>query len=170
MKRKALLLISLATIAFNNSIIIVNADTTNHSDEKRAEKFFKKIKNFNQKINQDILDKTVAANRTLKNKYQSTNEETLNLNRYWTTFIKKINYLKNDQLEIYVTADFKKLSQSKRSQIIEFTQQLALSQLDTFKAVSDLAYGESLAITIFCDGNYLGRSLFMNNKEFRWKS
>lgn len=55
MKRKALLLISLATIAFNNSIIIVNADTTNHSDEKRAEKFFKKIKNFNQKINQDKL-------------------------------------------------------------------------------------------------------------------
>ncbi|GEO56881.1 hypothetical protein LBO01_00100 [Companilactobacillus paralimentarius] len=127
-----------------------------------------KSKKFNEKLNKCLTDKTKLAIHKFKADSKSTIKKSGNLKIYWSTFIKRINYLKNDQIEVYVTDEFKTLSHKKRAQIIESVQQLALSYLDDFKAVTPSKYSEGLAVTVFCGGNQFGRSLFLDNKDFKW--
>lgn len=168
--RLSLILIALSISMFTNMAtpVIAAKDTTDHYDEFRAQRFFNKIKKFNEKLNKRLNNKTELAIHKFKADSKSTARKSGNLKIYWTTFIKRINYLKNDQIEVYVTDEFKTLPHRKRVQIIESVQQLALSYLDDFKAVTPSRYSEGLATTVFCDGNYLGRSLFLDNKDFKW--
>ena len=169
-KRLSLILIVISISMFTNIVTPVTAatDTTDHYDEFRAQRFFNKIKKFNKKLNKHLNSKTELALHRLKVDSKSTTRKTENLKIYWTTFIKRINYLKNDQIEVYVTEEFKILPHKKRVQIIESVQQLVLTYLDNFKAVTPSRYSEGLATTIFCDENHLGRSLFLDNKNFKW--
>lgn len=169
-KRLSLILITLSISMFTNLAIPVMAatDTSDHYDELRAEKFFNKIKGFNERLNKYLTDEKELAIHRFKANSKSTVNKSGNLKIYWSTFIKRINYLKNDQIEVYVTDEFKALSHKKRAQIIESIQQLVLSYLDDFKAVTPTRYSEGLSAIIFCDGNYFGRSLFLDNKDFKW--
>ncbi|HIY92705.1 hypothetical protein [Companilactobacillus sp. HBUAS56275] len=170
MKRRLIFICTTLLIFTSTSVTNISAatDTTNHRDEKRAVKFFNKIKNFNYKLNQQLAQKTKSAINKFKANSQSVEEKSDNLKIYWSTFINKINYLKNDQLEIYVTKEFKSLTHKKRAQIVDSVQRLALSHLEDFKAVTPYRSKTGLAASIFCDGDYLGRSLFLDNSNFKW--
>jgi len=87
---------------------------------------------------------------------------------YWSAFIKKINYLKNDQLEIYVTSEFRTLPEKDRQEIITRARVISLTCVDKFKGLTQNDYLEGLSSLIFCDGDYLGKTEYLNNSDIIW--
>jgi hypothetical protein len=84
------------------------------------------------------------------------------------TYVKNINYLKNNQLEIYVNPNFKKLSDKKREFIVATVQRISLSEVLKVLDISPNDYMEGLSSIIYLDGSRLGRSVFLNTKELKW--
>ncbi len=133
---------------------------------KHAKDISKRVKKINHLISKDLYKKDYLTTEKINNVKPSSKQ---NINHYWTTYIKKINYLKNNNLEIYVTSDFKQLSDSKRQDIIKKSEQLALIHIEKFRAVPESKYIDGLPATIFCDSSFLGRTEFLNSKEIAWK-
>lgn len=160
MKRILLLLAVFPMVALN---ILPTKTVLADSVQYRSEKFLNKVSKFNQALNKKLYKQIKSADSPT-----SIEQRGQHLNHSWFTFINKINYLKNDQLEIYVNDDFKKLSDDKRAQVVDFVQQLTLANLDKIKGVNPITYNQGLSSAVFCDGKFLGRTLFLDHKNFLW--
>ncbi|PMD72242.1 hypothetical protein [Companilactobacillus nuruki] len=119
--------------------------------ENRYTKHYNELKKINQTISQKLYDKQMTS-KTEK----------------WAKSIKGIKYLQNNQIEVYVTSKFKKLKLNNRQDIIDQVQLFSLRTIDHFKEFDSSTYLDGLSTIIFCDGSYIGKSKFLNNKDFTW--
>lgn len=155
MKLKNLLLCGALIVSLISSMeISIQAAVENESITAPHNERLKKSATTTEKINHAISQ-------------QLYNKKTY-LSGHWTSFIRKINYLKNNQLEIYVTDSFKKISEKKQTKIINLVQHLSLDHVEELKGLSTVDYQAGLPTLIFCNGKLLGRSEFLNYKEFVW--
>ncbi|MCV3762682.1 hypothetical protein OF389_07150 [Companilactobacillus farciminis] len=162
MKLKLILLNLLALTTFislSNNVYASKKDSTDNLsiEEKRDNHLSSKIKKINYALNKKIYDF-----REHPQKQNNTEENS------WMTYVKNINYLKNNQLEIYVNSNFKKLNDKKREIIIATVQRISLSEVLNVLDISSNDYMEGLSSIIYLDGNRLGRSVFLNTKELKW--
>lgn len=87
----------------------------------------------------------------------------------WFKYVENINFLKNQQLEIYVTPKFQTLDEGTRKDIVYHAQMFSFQIAEKSQHLSATQYREGLAAIIFCEGNYLGRSQYLHNDEMIWK-
>ncbi|MQS75159.1 hypothetical protein [Companilactobacillus halodurans] len=176
MKKKMLFLT--VTLAL---IVIVNCKTTSVSaannpienyltatNMKKSAQISNQTKKINQTINRRLYKNVNAVTKVLDEEKSLSKKKLSNIQQYWSQFVKKINYLKNSQLEIYVTSNFKELSQNSRREVIAMAQHLTLDCLESYRAVTREEHLEGLFAHIFCDGTALGRTEFLNHKDLIW--
>jgi len=124
------------------------------------------------KINLDISNHLSKNQEAIFDKFNSetkvSSKKLFKSKTYWSAFIKKINYLKNDQLEIYVTSEFKTLSEKDRQEIITRARITSLTCVGKVKGLTQNDYLEGLSSLIFCEGDYLGKTEYLNNSEITW--
>lgn len=153
-------LLALTTfIGLSQNVSASKKDSTDNLsiEEKRDHHLSNKIKKINHALNKKIYDF-----REHPQKKNNPEEDS------WMIYIKNINYLKNNQLEIYVNPNFKKLSDKKRELIVDTVQRISLSEVLKVLDISSDDYMEGLSSIIYLDGNRLGRSVFLNTKELKW--
>ena len=153
-------LLALTTfIGLSQNVSASKKDSTDNLsiEEKRDHHLSNKIKKINHALNKKIYDF-----REHPQKKNNPEEDS------WMIYIKNINYLKNNQLEIYVNPNFKKLSDKKRELIVDTVQRISLSEVLKVLDITSDDYMEGLSSIIYLDGNRLGRSVFLNTKEFKW--
>jgi len=164
--------IVLALIGISSSTTTIikadNIDTKTSQSTKKS----KTSSSRTTKINH-ILSNYLSKNHELL--YDNFNNETKISDKkiktsknYWANFVQKINYLKNDQLEIYVTSNFKDLSEKNRTEIIDRARLLALTHVGDFKGLTEDEHLEGLSSLIFCEGNLLGKTEYLNHAELIW--
>jgi len=137
--------------------ILPMSHTTVVEAEANHEIKFVKAYNKLRKINQRLSHKL----------YEQQQNETKNSDD-WFKFVKNIKFLKNNQVELYVTSSFKKLKSSQRENVVNQAQLFTLRIADELKGFDQTTYMDGLATIIFCDGGYVGRSKYLDNKEFTW--
>ncbi len=120
MKLKLTLLNLLALTIFtsfpNNVYASKSSPTDNLStEEKRDHHLANKIKKINHTLNKLIYDFKEHPQK------QANFEE-----KSWINYVKNVNYLKNNQLEIYVNRNFTKLSEKRRENIVATVQRISL--------------------------------------------
>lgn len=128
----------------------VQAATTN----EKSDPVYGKLKKINQSLSQQLYD--------LKLQQKKDHEK-------WSQFIKSIHYLQNKQVEIYVTESFNNLSAKKKHTIVSEAQLFTIRIADKIKNFDQRTYMDGLAVVVFCNGNYIGRSKYLENKDFTWK-
>ena len=162
MKLKLILLNLLALTTFMSLFDNVQASKKDSTDnlsieEKRDNHLANKIKKINHALNKRIYDFKEHPHKQLNTEENS-----------WMTYVKNVNYLKNNQLEIYVNRDFKKLDDKKRETIVTTVQRISLSEVLKVLDISSEDYMEGLSSIIYYDSHCLGRSVFLNTKELKW--
>lgn len=144
-----------STGLFQPISVLANTDSPTHKSS------YAKLKDLNSTINQRLFDL-----REYPHKHDKTAPK---CNYHWFKYVTNINYLKNDQLEVYVTPKFQTLSEELRQEIIYHAQIFSLQLAEKNQKISATQYHEGLATIVFCDGNYLGRSHYLYNHELSWK-
>lgn len=146
----------LILLTFCCSSLPLTAVFQNHSVQAATthEKSYRQLKKINRTIDKKLYQDQF--NQNVKDKLN------------WLDYVKSINYLKNDQLEIYVNDAFKKLKKDTRQEVINQAQLFAFTAASEYKSFSEKQYLDKLGALIFCYGDYLGRSEFMNNQDFIW--
>ena len=147
MKIKLILLNLLALTTFiglSNNVYASKKDSTDNLsiEEKRDNNLSNKIKKINHALNKKIYD--------------------------FREHPQKKNNIEENQLEIYVNPNFKKLSDKKREVIVATVQRISLSEVLKVLDISPNDYMEGLSSIIYLDGSRLGRSVFLNTKELKW--
>ena len=158
MKLKLILLNLAVLLSCNFFTTTVKAD--NNEDNLSIE----------EKRDNNLADKIKKINHALNNKIFTLKEHSSKISRdnYWINYVKNINYLKNNKLEIYVNKKFKKLSTKKKENIIKTIQRQSLTEVIRSIDLTTSEYMDGLSSIIYCDGIYIGRSVFLNAKEFKW--
>ncbi|MFC6177171.1 hypothetical protein ACFQAV_09980 [Companilactobacillus huachuanensis] len=151
MKKQIMPLLGLLlTIIPMSNTTTVKADT-NH--EVKLVKAYNKLRKINQKLSHQLYEQQqIEANDS----------------NHWSKFVKNIKFLNNNQVEVYVTSSFKKLKSTQRENIVNQAQLFTLRIADSWKNFDKTTYMDGLATIIFCDGGYVGRSKYLDNKEFTW--
>jgi len=145
------------------SALLIIGDLSTNPVEVKANFITEQLTSNNMKKAQRISKRVHNINNSISHQLFKDDKQV------WTKFIRKINYLKNNQLEIYVTTDFKNLSHDKRDEIISRVQQLSLISIEKFKGVSLTRHITGLPANIFCDSNFIGRTEFLNSKDLDWE-
>lgn len=133
-------------------------DQVTNINMKRSQQISQQIKKINQTINAEIFDQEPDNNDNSKPSEKS----------HWTTFIRRIAYLKNGHMEVYTTNEFQKLSSQKRITIINRLQDLAIKCVNKFKDPKTVENDAIVFAVIFSDGSYIGRSQIFSPHEFKW--
>lgn len=153
MKKNAIRILILLGITLSTSTSITASTTVLAQTDNKTETRINKEDSKLRKVNQTL-------SRKLYTKHQAHHD--------WSKFIKNLRLLKNNQIEIYVNSNFLKLKEQQRQDIINQAQLFTIRTTDYFKDFDQAAYLEGLPTITFCNGNYLGRSKYLNNKEFIW--
>lgn len=144
-----LLGIILSTVTINPVTVFAQA---NNKDEVHISKAETKLR----KVNQILSQKFYAKQQAHHNSHD------------WSKFVKNLRLLKNDQIEIYVNSNFLKLKESQKQDLINQVQLFTIRTTDHLKNFSQATYLDGLATVVFCNGEYLGRSKYLENKEYIW--
>jgi hypothetical protein len=112
-------------------------------------------------------NKLRKANQLLSQKFYTKQQSSHN-SRDWFKFVKNLRLLKNNQIEIYVNNNFSKLKESQKQDLLNRAQLFVIRTTDQFKDFDQSAYLDGLSAVIFCDGEYLGRSKYLDNKDYVW--
>ena len=148
---------SLRVLALLGVIMTATSTTIQVTTTVRAETKFTKNYNKISKINRNLTQKLYVR--------QHSDEKDSN---DWSKFVKNVKFLRNNQVEVYVNPNFKKLKTTQRQDVVNQAQLFTLRIADDVKNFDGSAYVDGLASIIFCDGSYLGRSNYLDNKNFNW--
>lgn len=161
--KKHLALVSLILLCSLTTINSASFDSVKAAsiDDSKLNRSYKKFKKINLALNKDLYEKRE------KIPMKSTKSKD-NLDTSWPIFIKNIHYLKNNQLEIYVTDNFKKINANTRQTIINHVQRFSFNAIAEFKNFDEKDYTSPFHAFIFYDGSCLGHSKYLNDDEFVW--
>lgn len=159
MKKGIMRSLVILTIALSFYTLPSNTALAEIEQEDSSSKTYNKLKKINQTLSSQLYE---------KQGYLTNDNHSNDTNTDWLPFVKNIKYLKNNQLEIYVTSNFKKLKKSHRQEILLNAQSFTLRTIDKLKDFSQKDYMDGFSSLIFCNGDYLGRSKFLSNKDFIW--
>ncbi|KRO00858.1 hypothetical protein [Companilactobacillus kimchiensis] len=134
--------------------------------ENKHTKSYNSLKRINYVISERLYNKRGLITDNLSNKTKLKSSKDIADN--WSKFIKKINYLKNNQIEIYVTSEFKSLNRKLREKIIIKAQLFSLKTVYEIKKFNQEKFLEGFATAIFCEGVYLGKTEYLNNSNIIW--
>ncbi|ALB29031.1 hypothetical protein [Companilactobacillus heilongjiangensis] len=151
MKKRIMPLLGLLLTIIPMSHTTVVEAQANH--EIKFVKTYNKLRKINQKLSHKLYEEQQANTKSSED---------------WAKFVKNIKFLKNNQVELYVTSSFKELKSSQRENIVNQAQLFTLRIADSWKDFGQTTYMDGLATIIFCDGGYVGRSKYLDNKEFTW--
>lgn len=147
--------ISTSSSSLQTLIVLANDTSPAHKSS------YTKLKDLNSTLTQKISN--------LREHPQKYDKIAPDCKFHWFKYITNINFLKNHQLEIYVTPKFQTLSENARQDVIYHAQMFAFQAAEKSQRLSATQYREGLATVIFCDGEFLGHSQYLHNDELVWK-
>lgn len=151
--QKIITLITLSSILFGCSTTTIKAAKLDQQESK-----YNHLSKINHRLNK----------RLYKLQIEQKDFKDSSKNHKWAEFIRNINYLKNDQIEIYVNDKFKKLNMTSREHILTHVKTFSFETISKFHDFNETDYTEGLNILIYHYNEILGRSEFLNNKELVW--
>lgn len=152
-------------LVLSTALMVVGPTTTVQADQAEsihANKTYQQLKKINSSLSHKLYDKQLDDTKTKSKKCP--------IDTNWFTFIKNVRYLKNNQLEIYVTESFEKLNQTTRNQVITHVQSFGLHTVDRFKKFDATTYLAGLSAKIYYEDQSIGHSVYLNNKIITWNN
>lgn len=150
----------------------VKNDSVKKRDTKKDKKA-DKLAGINTEIIKRLEQYQGFALGTLDENGHPTENGTPNSAFAWSVMVKRIEYSGFDNKDsgtvtVYVNNSFKGLSVNEKNQVALKSQNIAIEIVGERYKYSMERYREGVFTRVNCDGDNVGKSGFLNHKEFKW--